>query len=269
MGRRVLHLVVAAGLLGLAACKDNTAPAASLVDEATVTADVAASSGDEMATVVTGLAGNETTAGIGAPPAELSMLGNNADYNRTRTCYDSTGTVVAGCSPLSSVRKIVTTSSLNTSRADTMSTTGGSTVAFSGAVHRSATDTVTRNYTSGSETSRTHSGLQTSNDSTSFGKTTPTDTVSRSFAEAAADSVRGVTWDLPRLSNPFPVSGYIVRIDTVHVTFMSPTRSQDKTEVKTVKITFPPIDAQGNVTLTIDNKTCTLNLVTHRVSNCQ
>ena len=47
-----------------------------------------------------------------------------------------------------------------------------------------------------------------------------------------------------------------------------PNGSKTKDEVKTVKITFPPIDAQGNVTLTIDGKTCNLNLVTHRVSNC-
>ena len=156
------------------------------------------------------------------------------------------------------------TSSLNTTRNDTTTTTGGATIAFSGAVHRSATDTLKRNYTSGSETSRTHSGLQMSHDTTSFGN----DSISRVHDEAAVDSIRGVTWDLPRLSNPFPISGSIVRTDTVHVIFTSPTRTQSKTEVKTVKITFPPIDAQGNVTLTIDGKSCNLNLVTHRVSNC-
>lgn len=268
MHRNMLHLAVAAGLLGLAACKENTAPVASLVDEAAVTSDVAASSGDAIATMVKGMSDNETTAGMAAPAIGLSLLGNNADFNRSRTCYDSTGVVVAGCSPLSSVRMIVTTATLNTTRTDTTTTTGGATFAFSGAVHRSATDTIFRNFVSGSETSRTHSGLQTSHDSTAFGKTTPSDTVSRTEDEAAIDSVRGVTWNLPRLSNPFPVSGYIVRTDTVHVMFTSPTRSQSKTEIKTVKITFPPIDAQGNVTLTIDDKSCNLNLVTHRVSNC-
>jgi hypothetical protein len=59
--------VTAAGLVGLAACKENTSPAASLVDEAAITSDVAASSGDAMATAVAGMTGNETTVGMAAP----------------------------------------------------------------------------------------------------------------------------------------------------------------------------------------------------------
>jgi len=267
MHRSILHLAVAAGLVGLAACKENTSPAASLFNDSTVTADVAASAGDAMATAVTGMVGNETTVGMAAPTVGLSIAGNNADYgNRNRTCYDSTGAVVAACSPLSSVRKIVTSASLNTSRADTNSVTGGATTILTGAVHRAWTDTLFRNFSSGTETSRKHSGLQTSHDTTTFSNSGTS--VTRTHDESAADSVRGVTWNLPRASNPFPVSGYIVRIDTVHATFTSPTTTSSKTEVKVVKITFPP-DAQGNVTLTIDNKTCTLNLVTHKVSNCK
>ncbi len=263
MSRKWLHWVMAAGLVGLGACKESTSPAA-LFDETAVTNDVAASSGDAMATAVTGMTGNETSVGMAAPGVGFNRFGNSADFARTRTCYDSTGAVVAGCSPLSSVRRIITSSSLNTTRSDTTTVTGGATVAFSGAVHRSWLDTLTRSFASGTETSRTHSGLQTNHDTTTFNN----GTVTRTHDEAAVDSIRGATWNLPRLSNPFPVSGYIVRTDTVHVTFTGPNGSQSKTEVKTVKITFPPIDAQGNVTLTIDGKSCTLNLVTHRVSNC-
>jgi hypothetical protein len=266
MHRNMLHLAVAAGLLGLAACKENTSPAASLFNDSTVTADVAASSGDAMATVVTGMAGNETSVGMAAPAIGFSIAGNLADYgNRNRTCYDSTGAVVAACSPLSSVRKIITTASLNTTRTDTNSVTGGATTILSGAVHRVWTDTLFRNFTSGTETSRTHSGLQASHDTTTFSNSGTS--VSRTHDESAVDSARGVTWNLPRSSNPFPVSGYIVRVDTVHATFTNATTSSSKTEVKVVKITFPA-DSQGNVTLTIDDKSCTLNLVTHKVTNC-
>ena len=268
MRRGMLYVMSAAGLVGLAACKETSAPAASLVNESTVTSDVAASSGDAMATEVAAMVGNETTAGMAAPPAALTLGGTNADFSRVRTCYDSTGAVVAGCTPLSSVRKIITTGSLNASRADTFSVTGGATIAYSGAVHRFATDTLFRIFASGSETSRTHGGLQTSHDTTSFGRSGVADSVSRTFAEAAIDSVRGVTWNLPRLSNPFPVSGYIVRIDSVHATFSNATKSQTRDEVKVVKIQFPPVDAQGNVTLTINGKSCLLNLVTHHVSGC-
>jgi hypothetical protein len=34
-----------------------------------------------------------------------------------------------------------------------------------------------------------------------------------------------------------------------------------------VSVTFPA-DSQGNVTITINNKTCTLNLVTRTITNC-
>ncbi len=187
--------------------------------------------------------------------------GASYTYARTRTCYDSTGTVVAGCSPMSSVRKVITNFTLTGTRSRTDTVTGGRIVSFSGSINRVGTDTVLRVFASGIETQRVHSGLTTSHDTTSFSS----DSVSRTHDEAAVDSVRGVTWNLPRTMNPFPVSGYIVRVDTVHATFTSPTTTASRTVVKVVKITFPP-DNQGNVTLTINGKTCSLNLVTHKVT---
>ncbi len=267
MSRKWLHLMMAAGLVGLGACTENTSPAASLINDSTVTADVAASSGDAMATTVGTMLTNEAAASLAAPSA-FTLFGpqrGTVSWSGSRTCYDSTGAVVAACSPMSSVRKIVTAFALNGSRTDTNTVTGGPTLIFSGAVHRTGTDTLTRNFTAGTETSRTHSGLGTSHDTTTFSNSGTS--VSRTHDESAVDSVRGVTWNLPRSSNPFPISGYIVRIDTVHATFTSPTTTASKTVVKVVKIMFPP-DAQGNVTLTIDSKTCTLNLVTHKVTNC-
>lgn len=266
MTRRILHVMTAAGLVGLAACKEGTSPTAALFNDSTVTADVAASSGDAMATaVMQTMIGNEAAAAMPAPSVGFDLFGTRSfSWSRTRTCYDSTGAVVAACTPMSSVRKVITDFTLTGTRADTNSVTGGATTIFSGSVHRAGTDTVTRVFTSGSETSRVHSGLTTSHDTATFSN----GTVSRTHDESAADSVRGVTWNLPRFSNPFPVSGYIVRIDTVHATFTSPTATDSRTVTRLVKITFPA-DAQGNVTLTINAKTCTLNLVTHKVFNCQ
>jgi len=266
MTRKWLHLAMAAGLVGLGACKENTSPTASLISDSTITSDVANSSGDAMATDVATMLTNETQATLAAPPA-FGLFGpeRSTSWSGSRTCYDSTGTVVAGCSPMSSVREIVTAYALNGSRTDTNSVTGGSTIIFSGAVHRTGNDTLTRNFTGSTETSRTHSGLATSHDTTAFSNSGTS--VSRTHDESAADSVRGVTWNLPHSTNPFPVAGYIVRVDTVHSTFTNPTKSQSTTEVKVVKITFPA-DSQGNVTHTIDSKTCTLNLVTHKVANC-
>jgi hypothetical protein len=265
MKRSALHLGVTVAVLSLAACKETSSPSP-LFNEATVTGDVATNSGDAMATTVAGMVLNETAAALPAPGVAFDLFGtkgNGFTYSRSRTCYDSTGTVVAGCTPMSAVRKVITTFTVSGTRTDTNAVTGGATTILNGAVHRAGTDTLVRTFASGTEKSRSHSSLATAHDTTTF----TNGTVTRTHDEAAIDSARGVTWNLPRSSNPFPVSGYIVRIDTVHVTFTSATTTASKTEVKIVKITFPP-DAQGNVTLQIDNKTCTLNLVTHKVSNC-
>jgi hypothetical protein len=266
MSRKVLQLMMAAGLVGLSACKETTSPAA-LFDTATVTADVAQSAGDAAATIVETLNGNQVAAALPSPPAtpfNLSSAANALSTTRSRTCYDGSGVVVAGCTPMSSVRKIATHVTLDGSRSGSNSTTGGATVTWSGAVHRVADDTLTRNFTSTTETSRTHSGAAVSHDTTTFSN----GTVSRTHDEAAHDSVKAVTYNLPRSSNPWPVSGSIVRVDSVHATFTNPTQSVTRDVVKTVEVDFPA-DAQGNVVLKIDGKTCNLNLVTHAVTNCK
>jgi len=265
MSRRLLHLAMAAGLVGLAACKESTSPAA-LFDAATVTADVVQSAGDAAATTVETLNGNQVAAALPSPPAtpfDLLSAGNALNATRSRTCYDGSGVVVAACTPMSSVRKIVTHVTLDGSRSGSNSTTGGATVTWTGAVHRVADDTLTRNFTSTTETSRTHSGDAVSHDTTTFSN----GTVDRTHDEAAHDSVKAVTYNLPRSGNPWPVSGSIVRVDSLHTTFTKGSQTVTKDLVKTVEVDFPA-DAQGNVVLKIDGKTCNLNLVTHAVTNC-
>jgi hypothetical protein len=260
-------IIIATAVLGLAACSTSTAPTASLYNDSTVTADVANTAGDAIATSVETMVADEAAAALPTAGVALaSAIANTLTYNRTRTCYDGNGAVVAGCSPLSSVRKIVTHLSLDGSRSGTSSTTGGGSTAWSGAVHGVADDTLTRTFNTAAppvEVSRTHSGVAVGHDSTSFTGAG----VSRAVAEAAHDSAKAVTWNLPKSSNPFPVSGSIVRVDSVHATFTKGTVTESRDVVRTVEVDFPP-DAQGNVVLKINGKTCNLNLVTHIVSNC-
>jgi hypothetical protein len=190
--------------------------------------------------------------------------------SRNRTCYDGTDVatagVVAGCSPLSSVRMIITDASLDGSRSFSSSVTGGASVSFSGGVHRVLTDTLRRTFDTSQppvETARSHSGFATAHDTSSY----QGPNVSRFHSEAAYDSVVAVTWNLPRSTNPWPVSGMIVRSDTVHATFTNATQTVTRDLQKRIAVVFPA-DDQGNVVLTIDGQTCNLNLVTHRVTDC-
>jgi hypothetical protein len=168
---------------------------------------------------------------------------------------------------MSSVRKIITQVSFSGSRSGTR-ITGVDTVTWSGAVHRSSNDTLTRIFNTATppvETARSHSDLVLVHDTTTFSDAA----VTRLEAEVAHDTVKAVTWNLPRSSNPFPVSGSIVRVDSVHVSITKANQSQTKDVVRVVEIDFPTIDSQGNVVMKINGKTCNLNLVSHKVSACQ
>lgn len=265
-----IALVVAA--LGLAACSDSsTGVNAATLADSTITADVATSSGDAIATSIESMTANEASASLDVSTfASFNLVPSNSPnrtltFDRTRTCYDANGAVVAGCSPLSSVRKIVTHVSMSGSRSGTNTTTGGATVTWSGAVHRVGDDTITRNFNASNvEVSRTHSGVGSGTDTTSFSTTD----ASRNMAEAFIDSVNAVTWNVPRSSNPFPISGSIVRRDTIHVVLTKSGSTTTRDAVRRVEVDFPA-DAQGNVTIKVNDKTCSLNLVSHKVSGCQ
>jgi hypothetical protein len=256
------HFIVAAAVLGLAACgKDGTAPA-SLIDDVVVTADVASAAGDAIATDLETLLGNETYALLPAAGISFDLFGvsgNNFTVNRTRTCYDAADAVVANCSPLTT-RKVVTHVSVDGTRTGTN---------FTGIVHRVRDLTVTRNFNTAVapvEVSRTHDGAGASHDTLTFANATTN--VTRVHSEASTDSVRGVTWTLPRATNPWPVSGTVIRNIAVHVAVDTPTRHETRDVTRRIVVDFPA-DAQGNVVLHVNDKTCNLNLVTHTVTGCQ
>lgn len=256
---------MAIAVLGLTACESTTP---SLFDDATVTADLAASAGDAIAAALESMAANE--AGV----ALSSVISNDGSpvapavtYTRTRTCYDANNAVVSGCTPINSVRKVITHVEVEGDRSGSRTTPSGSTATWSGVVHRVSDDTLTRTFTATQppvEVSRTHSDLTTVRDTTNFSEGEFT----RNVSEAATDTIRAVTWNLPRSQNPFPVSGYIVRVVAAKVTLTRGARTETREIARIVRVNFPP-DAQGNVVLTVNNKTCNLNLVTRVVSNCQ
>jgi len=275
---------VAIMAMSLAACGDiATSALASIAADSTVTKDVANSAGDAIATHVESMVANESAAALpgsampfgfesssagGTGSGESGGPNSNAlTFNRTRTCFDAAGAVVAGCRPESSVRKIVTLVTMDGSRSGSSSTTGGETKTWLGAVHRTSNDTLVRNFDTADppvEKSRTHSAVSVSHDTTLFSEGAN----SRNMTEASHDNVNAVTWNLPRNLNPFPVSGSIVRLDSVHVVVTRDSKTETKDLVRTVEVDFPA-DSQGNVVLKIDGKTCTLNLVTHAVANCK
>ena len=241
---------------------DSTDP--SVFKDDVVTADIAASAGEAMAASIAEMVANEAAASMpmvvsDAPTANASTIGS-------RTCYDGADAVVANCQPMSSVRRIVTNVTINGTREGSRATTGGGESSWIGVVHRVMSDTVRRTFNSATppvEVSRTHSGVTTGNDTTTFTEGDFT----RRASETARDTVKALRFDLPRSSNPWPAAGSIVRATTVKVTVTKGSLSESREMSRRVTITFPA-DAQGNVVLLINDTTCNLNLVTRRVTNC-
>ena len=242
-------LLCAAAALGLAACSD-TATTPSLISDAQVSADIAASSGDAIAGDIAGLIANEVFAGM--PSAPVGPLPSPmVNETRSRTCFDAQDVQQATCDAQTTA-KVVLHWTLDGSRAGDH---------FTAAIHRVRDLTISGLL--GTETSRTHDGVGTSNDTTTFTGAE----ITRTAAESSIDSVRAIVFNLPHATNPWPVSGSIVRRVTAHITVTSPTRNETRDVNRRVEVTFPA-DAQGNVTINVNGKTCTLNLVTRAVVNC-
>ena len=259
--------LAASGVLVTSCSSDSaTGTLASLLSDSTATLDVATTSGDALATSVETMAANEA-ATLSFDVLRSVSASNAFTVSRTKTCYDGSGAVVAACSPLASVRKIVSLVKMDGTRGSSSTVTGGTSTSWSGAIHRISNDTTVRNFSTAAtpaEISRTHSDVIVGHDTTMFSDATTT----RNHVETTHDTVKGVTWNLPRSSNPFPISGSIVRVDSVHVTVTKATQTETKDRVHVVEIDFPA-DAQGNVVLKVDAKTCSLNLVTHAISGCK
>jgi hypothetical protein len=247
------------------ACTDTTTPDP-LLNDAEITSDIAASAGDAVGVTLDGLIGNQLSGTLPFVGSADSPISHDVNFQRTRTCLDAAGNVVANCSPIASVRKIITELAVSGSRSGTRTRDDGVTVSWSGAVHRTLDDTLSRNFNTAqppAEVSRAHTAIGTVNDTTTFSD----GAVTRVAAESALDSVRAVTWNLPRASNPWPTSGSIVRRVSADVAVTRSGETRSRKMNARIQVTFPA-DAQGNVPLQINDKTCTLNLVTRRVTGC-
>lgn len=269
-GRNLVIAMVALTASGIleTACSGDiaTGALASLFSDSTATLDVATTSGDALATSVETMTADEA-ASLSFDVIRSVAASNNATVNRTKTCYDASGVIVAGCSPISSVRKIVSLVTMDGTRGSSSAVTGGTAASWSGAFHRVSNDTTVRTFSTAAspiELSRTHLDVIVGHDTTMFSEGTTT----RNHVETSHDTVKGVTWNMPRSSNPFPVSGSIVRVDSVRVTIAKASETETRDRVHVVELDFPA-DAQGNVVLKVNAKTCSLNLVSHAVSNCK
>lgn len=239
-------LAVAIGLAGVAGCENTFAP---ILDQ-DLAADIAASAGDAIASDVAEAIANEIFGGF-APPSEAASpaddsVRNTFSASRTRTCYDASGAVVT-CGAGTTSMKITLT--IDGSRTGPL---------WSGAVHRARTDSITGLGTN----TRVHNARGTSNDTTSFTR----DSTVRRFAESSIDSIVGLTFQLPRASNPWPTAGQIIRNVSASVT-LTGKLNQNRSIARRVVVTFPA-DAQGNISIQVGTLTCSLNLVTHRVTSC-
>src|SRR5215210_6269290 len=163
---RLAPVVAAVAIFSFQACSDTTSIVPALVADSTITRDVATSAGDAIATAVGDMIANENFSSLQGVVGEAAAP--DVAYDRTRACYDANGAVVANCLPLASVRQIVTHFPVSGSRNGTSSTEGGKVITWSGAVHRTADDTLQRNFTGSTESSRTHSALSSGNDTTTF-----------------------------------------------------------------------------------------------------
>src|SRR6266567_4407772 len=98
---KTVHLstmLAAVAVFSVMGCEGTTSSIPKLLTDATVTADVATSSGDALASAVQTMTANETQASL--PYVVSNSVTPALDEVRSRTCYDANGAVVANCSPL-------------------------------------------------------------------------------------------------------------------------------------------------------------------------
>ena len=259
---RWIHLSLVAAAAALAACSDTTTPAATVVTDAQLNADVAQTSGDAIASDVGEMVASEAFAGMPAPPAFDVLSPPGVTVNRSRTCYGG-GVVQAACNA-TTTDSVVITMTMDGSFSNTNTTPHG-TESMNVTLHRARQLTISG--LAGTESSRNHNGVGSGSDTTVFSGTTDGASRTRTLTTAGTDSVQSVVFNLPHASNPWPVSGKIVRNVSGKVVVTGGPNPGERTFTRRIEVDFPA-DAQGNVTIHINDKTCNANLVTRVVSGC-
>jgi len=266
MQRTLTRVLAMAAAVGLAACSDTTSPVSAdlLLSDAQLTNDVAVSAADVAVDDINAMIGNEVFAGLAAA-GPLASPG--VTITRSRTCYDQNDQPQAQCDAQTTASILFTVSMDGNFGRTAIGPRG--TDSLTVAVHRARSTTVSGLL--GTETFRIHDGVGASHDTTHLVGIHQNVTLDRLVAEASVDSAQSVRFDLPRASNPFPVSGKLVRRVTGTVTLTVNDSTATRTFDRMVVVTFPA-DAQANVPMTITaggtTKSCQLNLVTRRVTGC-
>ena len=246
--RSALVSLAALAVAGLAACSDSTAPGG-LTDTSLAT-DLAASAGDAIATDVTEMIGNEQFGGFTAAAlAGAATDTSTFTRSRTRTCYDAQGAVVA-CGQGLTASMVIALQLDGTRIGDR----------FTAIIHRQRHDSISG--LADTSTQRTHNAFGGSQDTTTFTR----DSTTRTADIVASDTVTDLVFQLPHASNPWPVSGQIIR--NLNATFtVTGAQNSTRTIARRVVVTFPA-DAEGNVQIQVGTLTCNLNLVTRKVTGC-
>jgi hypothetical protein len=254
--RLLRSLFAGAVLVGFVACSETSAP--SVITDEDITTDVAMNAGDAVVTDITQMLGSESFAGMsGSAPAGSPPDHPPLNVTRSRTCYDAAGSVQAQCDQATTASVLIQLSASGTI-SFTDSVRG---VTVTGSTARARKDSISG--LAGTETSRTHNGSGSGLDSLTISGSRGT----RASVESSNDTTDNIVFNLPRSSNPWPASGRIIRNVTGSVSWTGGDQQGTRSFTRRVVVQFPA-DSQGNVTITINDHTCNLNLVTRRVTNC-
>ena len=265
--------LAALALLGAAACSDK--PTEPRDDDPRLTADLAINAGDEIASDVALLSWGATEATTGGgfgptaafvaarasaraaaegPPCPFSSARftcpalQTADYTFTRSyqLFDANGVV-------QSAYNDATTASINL-----QSVTDGSATAPGRTVSLHSERDVTVSGLAGAETRREWNGTGV----TAVDASSTRDGTTRSFSYVSLDTVSHLVFGLPRLTNPYPLSGQIVR---------SVAASVGRDDGQPVLNSFrrrvvATFDGTSKARLQVGVRSCTLDLATKAVS---
>lgn len=262
---RMIALALAAGL---AACADSTAPGIRVTDDQ-LTADVAGDAADATVFDVAQMTGDEVQAGIsptGPATGGYSSL--------TAACTYSSGAGRFLCPDITTPEGLTLARSFayyaSGSAQSSYSAAATDSINFqtllTGAVTRGGrsawlnhTRTMTVSGLAGAETQRTWNGTGVRSDSVHL-----TDNgVTRRTKLHSVDAIANVVYQLPRSSNPYPLSGSITHDVQVSSTADRTSGQYTRTATRHVVVTF---NGTSTASMTIGAKSCTLDLATRAVS---
>ena len=250
-----------AGLVLAAACSDSTGN--SLTSDSELSADLVATAGDAIARDVQELVANEMFVGAALPnstPPQPLFTPPSWNVVRSRTCYDAQQQEQAQCDATTTASIVFTVAIDGSVERQHTGPRGTENVTIT--VHRDRELTISG--LAGTETFRVHDGFGSSADTATFAGTHDGVSHTRIIRETSNDTTEAVRFNLPHSTIPWPVSGRIIRNSAGTVDITVGDRHETRSFARRIVVTFPA-DNQGNVPITINERSCTLNLVTRAV----